>query len=433
MDSIIRRIGFNTIDIIKKDSIFKNLKELEKMSLDIEKLEKIKENRLEKLLSDAVNDTEFYSRFNGYKSIKDFPIIKKSDVKDNFDKFLSNKFQKNDLLKLTTSGSYGMPFTFLVTKNKKARLQSQVAFFNKFINYKIGDRHAYIRCITTKSKLKLFAQNEVLMNPVNIDEIWLKNSTEKLKNDKRIKFIVGYVSSVVAISNYIKSEKYNIEDFNHIKGITVSAEALTEIQRNIIKSVFNCPVVSRYATEELGILAHECEYEKNHHLNDYDFYIEILKLNCDEEAEEGEIGRIVVTDLFSNALPLIRYEIGDLVTVGSECECGRKGRVLKNIEGRLVETILDSNGNRVSPFALNGALRDILNIRQFQFIQKTKKDYVLKIVKQEGFDSEEIILQRYRNILGNSSNIKIEYVDDIKPLKSGKRPYIINEHSSVRR
>src|SRR5690606_13183339 len=52
--------------------------------------------------------------------------------------------------------------------------------------------------------------------------------------------------------------------------------------------------------------------------------------------------QIVVTDLFSHAMPLIRYEIGDLGILGSrECECGCSLPVLEELHGRIVEQVFN--------------------------------------------------------------------------------------------
>lgn len=36
-----------------------------------------------------------------------------------------------------------------------------------------------------------------------------------------------------------------------------------------------------------------------------------LKMDSDEPAEDGELGRIVITDLYNYAFPILRYDNGD--------------------------------------------------------------------------------------------------------------------------
>lgn len=154
-------------------------------------------------------------------------------------------------------------------------------------------------------------------------------------------------------------------------------------------------------------------------------------MNSNKPVKHGELGRVVVTDLFSHAMPLIRYDTGDLAVLGQSCNCDINGMVLERIEGRRIETIYDIYGERVSAFAINGAMRDLKNVYQYQFIQDSPEDNTIKLCTAKNFDECEIIINRFKEILGNSTNIKIEYVNEIPKLKSGKRPYIISNYKKT--
>jgi phenylacetate-CoA ligase len=91
--------------------------------------------------------------------------------------------------------------------------------------------------------------------------------------------------------------------------------------------------------------------------------------------------------------------------------------------------VLDPNGNKISPFAINVKMKDYHNIYQFQFIQEDLNRYQLLLVVNDQFDTERSILEDLYKILGQEANIEISIVDEIKPLPSGKRPYIINKFS----
>ena len=67
-------------------------------------------------------------------------------------------------------------------------------------------------------------------------------------------------------------------------------------------------------------------------------------------------------------------------------------------------------------------------VRQFQFIQKKKREYVLKLnVDKDTFMQEDKIISILTQRLGNDAEIRIEYCDEIPVLASGKRRYIVNE------
>ena len=225
--------------------------------------------------------------------------------------------------------------------------------------------------------------------------------------------MIGYASAILALAEYCNKKGDKPEQFN-LKGIITSSETLYESTRNLIKETFGCDVISRYSTEEFGVLAHECTVENLHHVNELSYIV--------------ELGRVVVTDLFSHAMPLIRYDTGDLAILGEECNCNLKGMVLERIEGRSIETIYDTNGERVSAFAINGAMRDLNNVYQYQFVQESPLINTIKLCVSNEFRESEVIISRFKNILGDKASIKIEYVDEIPKLKSGKRPYIISNY-----
>src|SRR5690606_9530474 len=114
----------------------------------------------------------------------------------------------------------------------------------------------------------------------------------------------------------------------------------------------------------LGVLANQDPSGEFFHLNQANYFIEILKQDSQEPAELGELGRIVVTDYFNMSMPLVRYDIGDLATPVEI----RDGLVTKidRVEGRRLAVIRNVRGDVISSFQINGALRESQDIVQFQ-------------------------------------------------------------------
>lgn len=68
-------------------------------------------------------------------------------------------------------------------------------------------------------------------------------------------------------------------------------------------------------------------------------------------------------------------------------------------------------------------------VKQYQFIQNGRNDYLLKINKQvEPFTQENAILDALKGYVGSDAMIRIEYVDEIPLLSSGKRKQIVNNY-----
>ena len=70
---------------------------------------------------------------------------------------------------------------------------------------------------------------------------------------------------------------------------------------------------------ENGILAQQKTASENEFIINWaSYHIEILNIDTNELAPNGTVGRIVVTDFFNYAMPLIRYDTGDLGVIDNQ-------------------------------------------------------------------------------------------------------------------
>lgn len=426
---LIRYIAFWSFDFIRGSTIGKHMRDLNHYFSNPENFQDKLHERLNNILNHAVKTTPFYKKYAGFEKLADFPVIHKEIIKANYNEFLCPIYKNKKLFKASTSGSYGSPTTFLLSPQKRARQLAEVVFFTGWSGYKIGMKYAQVR-VHPRGKFYLFKQNGILIDPSVIDNNWLEKHRCILKREK-IKYIIAYPSALLPLAEYCKQKGDKPDEFA-LEGIITGAEILLDYAREKLEETFGCIVLDRYAANELGVISNECPSYKKHHLNPASYKIEILKKNSDEPTLPDETGRVVVTDLFSHAMPLIRYDTGDLSSFSSKsCSCGLKSPILNKIEGRVVESVYDPSGKIINMAAVDREPRDLDGIIQFQFIQKTKDTYIVKLNVTDSFSQESILLQRYQKLLGQDANIKIEYVDLIPPLPSGKRPYIINEYKKV--
>jgi phenylacetate-CoA ligase len=172
-------------------------------------------------------------------------------------------------------------------------------------------------------------------------------------------------------------------------------------------------------------LATECE-EGNLHLN-IDFgWVEILK-DDGTLAATDEIGEIVATGLLNEVQPLIRYRIGDYGAISSQpCACGRSLPVLKELVGRLEDTVIGSDGRELVRF--HGIFVGLPNIREGQLIQETLTDFTVKIVptEQYGKTDEAIIRKRFNERLGDVK-LTVDLVKNIPRTERGKFRAVISK------
>ena len=210
-----------------------------------------------------------------------------------------------------------------------------------------------------------------------------------------------------------------------VKTILSSSEVLQESTRKKLKSVFGRNVVSLYSNQENGTLAQECVKNTEFHLNTASYYFEFLKLDKDEPAELNEPARIVVTDLFNHAMPLIRYDTGDIALLKDSCECGWNTKAVKAILGRMVDCIYDTSGRVISPITITNYMWPFDKLLQFQFIQEDEKEYIIKLNGAKGFYEDAEFINIFKGLLGQDAIIKIEHVNEVPVLSSGKRKHVV--------
>jgi phenylacetate-CoA ligase len=424
----LRSLGFWTLDRLRGGPVRRHLRDLERLRDDPRLVARRQTERLEKLLAHACETTPYYRQFSGATKLRDLPVLLKRTIRERHAEFFSSSYDRDSLLPRLTSGSYGTPLAFYITRDKFIRHQAEVIYHAQWVGYRLGARTAQTRARKPKGPVGLFMQNLVMMNPTHLTEEWLAEQ-RRLLRQQRVEMLVGYPSALAAIAAHCRAAGDTPSDFS-LRVLIAMAEPLREDTREMIETTFGCPAYSRYATEECGVLAQECPGARQHHLNQATFVFEVLDRARDAPAAPGELGRVVVTDLWSQAMPLIRYDLGDLAVMEEQCACGWPGPVLTCIEGRAVETVYDTAGQGISPFAINARVKDLDNILQLQFVQHAPARYTMRLHTMPAFDQEGLLKERLLSLVGADAELSFEYVDEIPPLASGKRPYIVNEMES---
>lgn len=430
----IRRTGFWILDFLKGSKVKNHLNDIEMIMENIEDpmIKEKQKKYLEEILNYAIKEVPFYSEYNSI-SLETFPIVDKNMIKEKYDSFQSKEFKNLNVIKLHTSGSTGTPFVVRQDKNKRNRVFAEMMYFWEKAGFKIGMKYVFFRIwtdINGKNKMTAWARNIVMYDILRLDKENLEIVRENLKSDKKVKMLISYASTFDNLSNYL----YNLgdtPDMFSVNTILSSSEVLQESTREKLKSVFGCNVVSLYSNQENGTLAQECVENKEFHLNTASYHFEFLKLDKDEPAETNEPARIVITDLFNHAMPLIRYDTGDIALLKEKCECGWNTRAVQSILGRVMDCIYDTSGRIISPVTVTNYMWPFNKLLQYQFIQENKNEYVIKLNGAQGNYKDNEFVEIFKGLLGQEANIIIEHVEEIPILNSGKRKHVVCNYKQV--
>lgn len=144
-----------------------------------------------------------------------------------------------------------------------------------------------------------------------------------------------------------------------VKLIFAAGDRMTDVYREYVQSIWNCPVILGYgSTEQGGGAGMECRRRDGIHLDEYNFWFEIL-----EPDAEG-YGELVVTTLSRRTMPLIRYRVHDVTRwIEEPCPCGATIRRVARIKGRRDEMVVMGAGN-VYPEIFERVLHDVPGITE---------------------------------------------------------------------
>jgi len=183
---------------------------------------------------------------------------------------------------------------------------------------------------------------------------------------------------------------------------------------------FALKTVDVYSAQEVGAIALQCPVSGLYHVQAESLIVEVLN---DEgtPCKEGEVGRVVVTDLHNFATPIIRYEIRDYAEAGGACPCGRGLPTLKRILGRRRNMVTLPDGSRHWPSVGFHAFRGIAPIRQYQAVQHSLDTVEMNLVVDAPLtgEQEKLLRRVIQDALGYPFNVRFSYSDAELPKTLG--------------
>jgi len=380
--------------------------------------------QLKKILSHAVKNVEFYKTYSDFRGLADFPVVNKAVIRNNGARMLARGFDPAKQYRVSTSGSTGTPFVVYHDAEKRRQAAADTMAFSEFAGYRFGTRLYYVRawdCVPVKGGWYSKLRNIVCVNNRENSAAYFQRFLEMLERDSSEKSVLIYASTLTELWRYMKTN--DVKTTAKVRVFITMSEALPDDVRRGIAERFGAPVVSRYSDCECGLIAQQLPGESDYRVNEASFHVEVLKLDSDVPAALGELGRIVITDLYNFAMPMIRYDTGDL----GVAEKRGNALVLSRVEGRKADCIYATNGEPISFHTFANSIRTFDEVNQYQVVQNGARDYVLKLnLGGAAFPRERELAELLKSYLGADAILKIEYTDEIPVLSSGKRRCLIN-------
>lgn len=357
-----------------------------------------------------------------------FPLLPKEQVRARARDLVPVFHDVRGLLRLNTTGTTGSPM--VVYASHRAR-QENYAHFDNFFEQAGMDPRARRAVFGGRIlqpgtdwrppfwRLSRF-QHALLFSSYHMTNTTLPGYLAALQRF-RPAILEGYPSSLAGLARFV----LETGGMPPVQGVVTSSETLLDEQREVIEKAFSCRVFDQYGAAEMCVFVGQCRWGRYHVRPDYGV-VELLKDG--RPATVGEEGEIVCTGFINDAMPLIRYQIGDLGRWAEPgCECGLETPILERILGRRDDVVVTPEGTRV------GRLSPVLKgfpVREGQYLQNADGSLTVLLVPGPGFspDCFPRLEEELRKRVGPSIAIRFETVDAIPRGAGGKLRAVISQY-----
>lgn len=401
--------------------------------------------KLKKILLHAYDNVPYYRQVLGdcgvvadnevrLDNLSAVPPLTKQIIQEQGENLFSEDYKSRRPYGNTSGGSTGEPVAFLQDRNYNLWNAAHKMYFTTMPGRQLGQSMIKLwgserDILGGKDKL-LKRTSYYLFNISTLNSFMMSDDVMReyaLRwNRIRPSLVWAYASSVLEFGRYIRRTKTQL---SVPKAVICTAETLTQEMRSFIESAFYCPVLNQYGSREVGAVACECLHQ-NMHIFSLHNKLEIL----DDNLQRSNEGEVYLTTLNNYTMPLIRYRIGDTAVVSDrQCECGRSWPLIEKLTGRLIDHFVTSDGRVVqAEFFIHfvGVVYNDGSLEKFQVIQKDYDHIVIKAVVRDQMkfaESKASIANAIKKTMGNDCRVDFEFVNEIRPSKSGKHIYTICE------
>lgn len=234
----------------------------------------------------------------------------------------------------------------------------------KYVYRTVEEQHRNARALAKGLYLSAFRPGDVVANLLYAGNLWASflSFTQALEmtgcmilpiaGSIDIEFIARYMTTfrpngAISIPSVFLSLAQYVEQHNldlKIEKIATGGEHLFPDAKAYLTEVFGTKRFTSpaYATNDNGAIAFQCEVNEGavHHVHEDIHVVEIVDPHTGDPVPEGEVGKMIVTNIDRTLMPTIRYDVGDLGRfIPGVCGCGRGTRRIELL-GRTDEVLV---------------------------------------------------------------------------------------------
>ena len=346
------------------------------------------DSKLNETLYNTRKYVPFYQKYwseceKSYEELKNWPIITKQKINEFPDLFIDARFKKSQLYHDHTSGTTGTPLDIYLDYDS---VKEQYALFEARVkqkyNIELDEPWAIIgaqRVTDVNRKTPPFwvynyASCQLYLSSLHIAK-WSVTDYVNALVKYQPKYLIGYTNSIFELAREMLDENLKFP----LKAIITNGEPVNSIQKNIIESVFHCPVIETYGQAELVSFANTFPNGKMYLSPE----MGNIEFGQKQKIDGINFAKLISTGFLNKAMPLIRYDTNDLVQDTIKHINGYLPEIGK-VLGRNDDVLTLSDGRKI--VQIDGIFTSDLKIRYGQIIQEDFDSFTINIVLENNWN-----------------------------------------------
>jgi phenylacetate-CoA ligase len=393
-----------------------------------EALELLQERKLRRVVRHAARYAPYYRRlFDGAgvdpesirlpQDLLRLPVTTKKDLLNAGDDAFSAFYRRDELVTHRTTGSTGEPMTMRFDPGfEQVR---RLAFLRALLaaGYRPGERMLMLKPGDSGRAARWTG-----IQTVRFDE----SPPELLERigQFRPRVLYGWVTPIRELALHARNSGARVDG---LRAVITTAEALDRPARELFAAAFGADVYDIYGLTEMGTVAWECSQHAGLHLSE--------DIALIDRVERGGESPMIMTSLELTAMPLIRYQTGDVAMApdAEPCACGRVFHRIPQVSGRMVDCLRLPGGRLLSPYSVTLALESIPDLARFQVLQEQTGALLVRYesgAEAAAMHVPDAIRNALGRLVGDDTRIEVRREGSINP-PAGRKFRVVESRMPV--
>lgn len=341
------------------------------------------------------------------------PRMNKSIIRREHSRLRARNAEKYGAYEVKTSGTTGQPVRFLLDRHANVLEFAYYWRWFSWSGYRLRERFAelssshFIRDPARIAQPYAFQRycGRLLLNSIELSPSRAAQFATAVRR-YRPRYLKGTPSAVSQVASLLHS--LGIDDLR-FNAVFTTGEMLLPATRRLISDTLRSPVLDSYGHMERTVAICECPAGSLHVNPEYG----VLEVGGETCPADGNLrkGVAIGTGLHCFAMPLLRYETGDVIVYDSKpgrCSCGRSMPTIVRVEGRLNDSVVTPDGRLITTLFL--VIDGAAGVKQGQIVQDNPDHLLVRVAPAKDWNraNAEALIRQLRQFVGEAMRITIQ-------------------------